>query len=431
MATSCTPSDSIRPHHYLVVLGAPAELWVNGEPHIFTNSKHLALLAYLLMDAGEYRRDQLTRFVWSSGASGSIDTALSELRTAFGPDVIPPRTRKVVLSRSLVEVDALVLLCATDDPAVRARAIDLYRGPFLESFNPRGSAETFVRWVEQTRTKLEEAFRQVCDEECRRAADHGDWQRVLEVAEIGIRKSPGWSAGEQWREASAHALRPESTVHEEAEERGGDKPRVSQPDPPAPVGRPSQGQPSRRVFAALAGLTSVLIVLLLLAIREWRSPESLVRMPPIRADQLPAPGSPTRTLSDWVRTDGQWIYYRYEDYMPGACQHETHAVGNFAPNGWTHGIPVVCLNAAWLAVDGQRLIRKFSLAPETTYCLQFLYIDHKTSYWGQHGRESAPGLDSIRVVAPGGEYNIGFAIFRTGPEQRHIELTSRYPGSRC
>jgi hypothetical protein len=65
-------------------------------------------------------------------------------------------------------------------------------------------------------------------------------------------------------------------------------------------------------------------------------------------------------------------------------------------------------------VDGQLLVERFSLAPETTYCLQFLYVDHGTSYWGQHGAQRAPGLDSIRVVAPGGEYNIGWAILR-GP----------------
>ncbi|WP_420130464.1 AfsR/SARP family transcriptional regulator [Longimicrobium sp.] len=404
---------------------------MNGKPHIFTNSKHLALLAYLLMDAGEYRRDQLTRFVWSSGASGSIDTALSELRAVFGPEVIPPRTRKIALSRELVEVDALRLLSATDDPASRTAAIDLYRGPFLENFNQRGSSETFVRWVERTRAKLEEAFREVCDEVCRSAASEGNWPRVLEVAETGIRKSPGWSAGEQWREAAAQALRPQPMVQEEAEERVVDEPVAKEADPPALVAGAPQGRPSHRVFLALAGLTAVLIFLVVLAIREWRSPESLVRMPPIRADQLPAPGSPIRTLSDWLRTDGQWIYYRYERYMPAACQHETRAVGNFGRNGWTRGIPVACLNAAWLAVDGERLIRRFSLAPETTYCLQFLYTENQTAFWSQHGPENAPGLESIRVVAPAGEYNIGFAVLRSGPGKRYIELTHRYPASRC
>lgn len=61
----------------------------------------------------------------------------------------------------------------------------------------------------------------------------------------------------------------------------------------------------------------------------------------------------------------------------------------------------------------------------------FLYVEGNTSYWGRHGDENAPGLDSIRVVAPSGAYNIGFAVLSAGPGQSHIELTSRYPGSRC
>ena len=189
--------------------------------------------------------------------------------------------------------------------------------------------------------------------------------------------------------------------------------------------------PSRSAIMALA-MSSVL----LLAIGIWfhgrtGAPEPLIVMPPIRGDELPAPGSPLRRLSDWLRTDGRWIYYRYERYMPGACSHSTVAAGNFGKTSWQSGVPVACLNAAWLAVDGNRLIERYSLAPETTYCLQFLYIDNGTSIWGQHGAEGAPGLDSIRVVAPAGEYNIGFAVIRDAPGQRHIELGHRFPGSRC
>jgi hypothetical protein len=158
-------------------------------------------------------------------------------------------------------------------------------------------------------------------------------------------------------------------------------------------------------------------------------------MPLTRADELPAPGSPVRELSDWLITDGRWIYYRYERYMPGACarppRRGTRAVGNFGRGGWTLGPRVVCLNAAWLAVDGERLVQRFRLAPETTYCLQFLYKEDGDNFWGQHGSEDAPGLDSIRVVAPAGEHNIGFAILRRGPGERRIELTHRYPGSDC
>jgi hypothetical protein len=390
----------------------------------------LALLAYLIMEPGEYRREQLTRLVWSSVSSGSIDTALSELRAAFGLEVIPPRARTIALDPALVEMDALRVLAATTDPESRADAIVLYRGPFLESFNARGSADGFIRWVERTRGRVEEAFRQLCEAECEWAAGHGDWRRVLEVAKTGLRKSPGWSGGERWRETAAHAMRPVPPTPEVAEEQVAGIPAAAEPAA-SPRSVPG-GQPSHTFGLTWAGIATALLVVLGVLVIRGKQPSHLpVRMPPIRAGQLPAPGSPIRTLSDWVRTDGQWIYYRYERYMPAACQHETQAVGNFGRNGWTKGIPVVCLNGTWLAVDGERLIRKFSLAPETTYCLQFLYIEDQTSFYSQHGPENAPGLDSIRVVAPGGEYNIGFAVLRTAPGEWHIELTHRYPSSRC
>ena len=434
--TSSAPNDPIRPHFILRVLGSSAELLVDGTPHSFTNSKHLAILAYLTLEPGEYGREQLTRFVWSSGAAGSIDNAISELRGALGSGVIPHRARKIALDPQLLYVDALQLLSAVDDPKARPLAIELYRGAFLEGFKTRGSAESFVRWIEKTRARLEEAFRQLCDEECHAAAFSNDWKRVQSVAQLGMRKSPGWVGGERWRHVAQQALRvrpvdvpPTEEVLGRAKEIGTDDPTTT-----AEITSPRAEfdvQRFRSLRPAVAGVVAAfLIVLVILVIRGW--PESsirLVQMPAVRAEDLPAPGSPVNTISDWLRTDGSWIYYRYEHYLPAACRHPTQAIGNFS--GWTDGIPVVCLNAAWLAVDGQRLIEHFSLAPETTYCLQFLYIEGRTSFWGLHGAEGAPGLDSIRVVAPGGSYNIGFAIVRRGPGQHSVELTQRYPAPRC
>jgi hypothetical protein len=421
------------------VLGSPAELRVSGEPHNFTNRKHLALLAYLAMEPGEHGREQLSRFVWSSGAAGSIDTAVSELRAAFGPGVVPHRAQKISLSHDLVDVDALRLLFADGDAESRGPAIELYRGPFLEDFNARGSAQSFVRWIEKTRGRLDMAFRQLCDQECQAAAAEGDWQRVIKVAEFGMRKSPDWAAGERWRESANQAVR---SAYAQAQ--GSEPPRIiediQEDEAPAAqeIGSDGAAVPSalsspRFKHPVVAGLGAVLMIVLGVGIAILGHPETetLVQMPLVRVEELPAPASPIRALSDWVRTDGRWIYYRYERYLPAACRHGTVAVGNFGPNGWTRGVPVACLNAAWLAVDGQRLIERFSLAPETTYCLQFLYIEDGTSFWGQHGAEGAPGLDSIRVVAPSGAYNIGIAITRDAPGQRRVELTHRYPGARC
>jgi hypothetical protein len=107
------------------------------------------------------------------------------------------------------------------------------------------------------------------------------------------------------------------------------------------------------------------------------------------------------------------------------------AVGSWGPDGWSVGSPVHCIDNAWLALDVERLAERFSLAPETTYCINFRYVTGNTTHWGQHGAEGAPGLNDIRVVAPDGSSNIGFAIVRQGPGKRRVHFTNAYPGPRC
>ncbi|WP_420130020.1 AfsR/SARP family transcriptional regulator [Longimicrobium sp.] len=153
--------------------------------------------------------------------------------------------------------------------------------------------------------------------------------------------------------------------------------------------------------------------------------------PPALHPPLAPAGSPVVWLGDWLRTDGRWIYYRYELWMPGACDHSTRAVGNWGPDEWTVGNTVHCMDDAWLALDVERLGERVSIAPETTYCINFLYITGNTSHYGQHGPRGAPGLDAIRVVAPDGSYNIGFAVVREGPGKRRVQLTNAYRGPRC
>jgi hypothetical protein len=192
-----------------------------------------------------------------------------------------------------------------------------------------------------------------------------------------------------------------------------------------------------RVHWAWGGVAGVAVLLALLwnsgALlgRGWGPEADPADPPPALHPALAAPGSPATWLADWLRTDGRWIYYRYELWMPGACDHPTMAVGSWGPDGWSVGSPVHCIDHAWLALDVERLAERFPLAPETTYCINFRYVTGNTTHWGQHGAEGAPGLNDIRVVAPDGSYNIGFAIVRQGPGKRRVHFTNAYPGPRC
>lgn len=213
----------------------------------------------------------------------------------------------------------------------------------------------------------------------------------------------------------------------------------AEPADVAAAAAPPPHPPRSRATAAHWGWGGVAGVAVLLAVLwstggrmggGWRPDAEPVDGPPEPHPPLAAPGTRVARLEDWLRTDGRWIFYRYGAYMPGACDQRTRAVGNWGVHGWSVGIRVACIDQAWLALDVERLGRRFRISPETTYCLNFLYIIGKTSYWGQHGSLDAPGLDSIRVVAPNGSYNIGFAIVREDGRRR-VRLTNAYPGPRC
>lgn len=195
---------------------------------------------------------------------------------------------------------------------------------------------------------------------------------------------------------------------------------------------PARGR-LHRAWGAVAGLVLLLAALWSSgALRLGGAPEmDAGKPPPVLHPPLAPAGAPVAWLGDWLRTDGRWIYYRYEAWMPGACDHPTRAVGNWGPDEWTEGRAVHCIDDAWLAVDVERLGERFSIVPETTYCINFLYRTGNTSHYGQHGRLSAPGLDAIRVVAPDGSHHIGFAVVRAGPGKRRVQLTNAYPAPRC
>lgn len=408
--------------HRLLILGLPAELRASGEPHKFANSKHLALLAYLTLQPGEYWREHLTKLIWTSRSSASMDNALSELRSIFGPEVFPPRLRKVSFDPALVECDVVELLALGADPYARREALRLYRGPLLEGVSVRGTSQAFQDWVTTKRAELEAVFLQFAQVECSEAAEAGDWQRVRNTAEHALAAAPEWREGRGWLERAEKEVGPalpRAAVARRAE------PSLEKIQPKPQI------KATRLWIVGVVGVFAALLGLWFLM--NSRRPTAALSddPPPITEAELPPASSPITKLSDWLRTDGRWLYYRYAQFLPGACEHETQAVGNFAPEGWSTGLLVHCLGEVWLAVDGLRLAERFGLGPETTYCMNFLYVEDNRSYWGQHGAEAAPGLDSIRVVAPNGTYNIGFAVLRDDQGKKRIILTNEYPGSRC
>jgi hypothetical protein len=196
----------------LMTLGAPLELLGPGrQPLKFTNTKHLALLAYLILEPGDYPRSTLTKFVWSSGDAGSMNDALSSLRSVFGEEVFPRRAQRISFDASLVACDAaefLALGAQLDDATAKRSSLALYRGPFFEDFNARGASTRYIKWVEEKRAELERTFIAVSDWECAKAAEDKRWADLAEVAGQAEKKAPAWEGARGWLEIARRGLLP-------------------------------------------------------------------------------------------------------------------------------------------------------------------------------------------------------------------------------
>lgn len=467
---------------YLVTLGTPA-LVERGAP-IPLRKKDLALLVYLRLEGRHgHSRGALAGLLWGNSpeenARHSLTQALVRLRARLG-DVVQVGHGRVGCSASLA-CDAASLQEAAAAAEVDEGVLALCAGEFLAGFGAGPGAEAFESWADGRRAHLRTVAVTVLDRLGADAEARGDGDRALAAGQRAVELDPAsepahrrimraWNAQGHRVRALQHFDRlsawlaaefetdpePETALlAEQLRSRAALSPRPrlepaasflrrTDPEPAAgclPRPRPRMEPPAHRrapnVHWAWGGVAGVAVLLAVL----WNSGALLglggspdadpVDRPPALHPPLAPAGSPARWLGDWVRTDGRWIYYRYELWLPGACEHPTYALGNWGKDGGSVAIPVHCIDEAWLAVDVKRLGEGFSIHPSTTYCINFVYVAGNTSHWGQHGSEGAPGLNAIRVVAPNGAYNIGFAIVREGTDRRRVYLTNEFDGPRC
>ena len=119
----------------------------------------LALLAVLAAtgDRG-VTRERLVALFWPEAdeerGRHSLRQAVYALKNEAGQDVVHAGPSLLLNSQALTsDIEEFRIALARGD---RRRAVELYRGPFLDGFYLSGSAE-FERWVEQERTRLAEA----------------------------------------------------------------------------------------------------------------------------------------------------------------------------------------------------------------------------------------------------------------------------------
>ncbi len=146
----------------ITLLGGFDARLASGEAVDLHGRKTQALLAYLALPPGEScSRDKLVALLWSDRgeqqARGSLRQALAELRKALG-DAHPPALvagrDAVSLHAGAVEVDVTEFERLVDEgtPEALERAVELYRGDFLDGIGVHDAA--FEEWLRSERERL-------------------------------------------------------------------------------------------------------------------------------------------------------------------------------------------------------------------------------------------------------------------------------------
>jgi DNA-binding SARP family transcriptional activator len=151
---------------------------------VLKQPKRIALLAYLALGngGGLVRRDRLLALFWSdvedSRARASLRQALHSLRK--------DTDNALTLTRSAAEVrlnpDVIWCDAAAFDAAVARDALDdaveLYRGPFLESFYLRGCPD-FESWTHTVRARLTVSHTRCRERLAERALEAGEYANAI------------------------------------------------------------------------------------------------------------------------------------------------------------------------------------------------------------------------------------------------------------
>lgn len=152
--------------------------------------KHLGVLVFLAAEGGLRfrRRDRLLATFWpeldADGARNTLNQAVYRLRQTIGQDAILSRgNEEIGVSGQVVRCDTVEFEEAVESERY-TRALELYRGPFLNGFHVSG-VPGFERWTDARREELRRRAHGAARELAERQADEGAvWEatRTLERA---------------------------------------------------------------------------------------------------------------------------------------------------------------------------------------------------------------------------------------------------------
>ena len=138
----------------LSVLGHTEIEGSEGVERLYQQPRLLLLLSYLVLAPARVflRREQVAAAFWpdqsDDRARSSLRSALYQLRTLLGAEVVLSRGDDIAIDGAMVACDAQEFMDALRNDHL-ARALELYRGPLLEGVTPH-SAE-LQHWLDEQR----------------------------------------------------------------------------------------------------------------------------------------------------------------------------------------------------------------------------------------------------------------------------------------
>jgi len=152
-------------------------------------AKSLGLLAFLALEPGAHRREEVTALLWGEfpeeKARASLRQALTHLRDAMGETLRVDRATVELVGPLSCDVTEFLRLVPSDPAA--ALAIDIPR--FLESLTVRGS-EAFEEWADAKRAELLGRYVALLRAAAREAMARRAWQEAVQLSERWRRLQP-------------------------------------------------------------------------------------------------------------------------------------------------------------------------------------------------------------------------------------------------
>jgi DNA-binding SARP family transcriptional activator len=145
-------------------------------------AKTLGLLAFLALEPGGHRREELTALLWGDSpedkARASLRQALTHLRDALGDSVRIDRATVELTGRLECDASEFLRLADVDGPA--ALAIDVTR--FLTGLSVR-NCQAFEEWVDEKRSALVSRYAGLLASAARESMARRAWPDARQLAE--------------------------------------------------------------------------------------------------------------------------------------------------------------------------------------------------------------------------------------------------------